>query len=158
MRYSILTTTIKSNYVDLNDIQNPIKPFYFTQDGFTVSQGKFDRLSLKVSSNQVSLEDSLLSNLLPPDYQRFNSISKTDAISQNFAGDLLTPNYSFRIEISLDNREFQYTRNILDFLEVSGTIGGIFEVLEVFIGAISGYLTSYFFRKELKHDLEKTNK
>ena len=64
--------------------------------------------------------------------------------------------FNFRLHFALDHREFQYNRSILNFLEVSGSIGGIFEILEVLIGAISGYLTSYFFKMELKHDLERT--
>ena len=84
MKYSLITTTIKSNYVDLNDIQNPIKPYYFTQRGFEISREKTDSITLKVASNQVTLEDSLLSNLLSSDKRNFNSISMTDSISQSF--------------------------------------------------------------------------
>ena len=158
LRYSLISTRIKSNYVDLNDIQNPIKPYYFTPNGFRISQSKGDSIYLKVASNQVTLEDSLLSNLLPPDYRSFNSLSMSNSVSQNFLEDLPDNSYTFIIKIDIDNREFQYNRKILDFLEVSGAIGGIFEILEVFIGAISGYLTSYFFRRELKDNLEKTEK
>ena len=57
MRFSIFSVTVKSNYVDLNDIENPIKPFYSTQEARLVAYGHDERIRFSISTNEVILED-----------------------------------------------------------------------------------------------------
>ena len=63
----------------------------------------------------------------------------------------------FILEIKLSKDTYQYKRKVLNFLEVTGIIGGLFELFEVVFGIIIGMISSYSLRGQLIEEI-KVNK
>ena len=63
----------------------------------------------------------------------------------------------FRLYIEIGRDVYQYKRKVLNFLEVTGIIGGIFELFEVVFGIIIGMASSYSLRGQLIEEI-KVNK
>ena len=51
-----------------------------------------------------------------------------------------------------------YRRKLLTVLEVTGFIGGLFELFEISFGLILGYISSYFFKQQIIQELKEGKK
>ena len=129
-----------NKYVDLNDIENPIKEYIMDIPGLTSEFGYVKELQIKLRRNEVYLEDSLFS-IFEAEPIEFNNIVDYNLVVSKVYG-----SGQNLITIILDEAVEQHRRRVLTFLEVTGTLGGIFEVFEVGIGAIIGWITSYMFK------------
>ena len=63
----------------------------------------------------------------------------------------------FKLRIVISSNKFQYKCKVLNFLEVTGIIGGLFELFEVVFGIIIGIVSSYSLRGQLIEEI-KINK
>jgi len=61
----------------------------------------------------------------------------------------------FRIDFLMDPLINQFQRHSLTFFEAFGTIGGIFEILNIITGLFTGYYAQYAFRHSLLKSLKK---
>jgi hypothetical protein len=59
---------------------------------------------------------------------------------------------------SLSPEDGIYEGKVYNIFELTGTLGGIFEVFDLFFGFILGSISSYMFRKDLKKDILKSEK
>jgi hypothetical protein len=119
-------------------------------DGF-FSDFRVDKtLEIKIRRNEVYLEDSLFS-IFEAEPIYFNNVVDYKLFEKSTYG------YSnIQIIIKLDEVVEQHRRRVLTFLEVTGTLGGIFEVFEFGVGAIIGICTSYMFKNDLRDELQKS--
>ena len=62
------------------------------------------------------------------------------------------------VTVLLDTEVDQYRRKVLNFLEIIGIVGGIFEFLETTAGYIVGTISFYSIRKEIVKNLDEANK
>mmetsp|Transcript_18122 Transcript_18122/g.16033 ORF Transcript_18122/g.16033 Transcript_18122/m.16033 type:complete len:252 (-) Transcript_18122:425-1180(-) len=145
---SYYVLTIRNKYVDLNDIDNPIKDHYLSYPVQNVSGGI--GLSLKLVRNEVILEDSFWPSLFEPKTIKFNSIE--------IASEAVTKDNVFGYELTLSDEIHQYRRQVLSFLEVTGIIGGIFELFEILFGFIVGIYSSQVFKNDISKKFNQTDK
>lgn len=145
---------VKTKYVDLNDIENPFKTVILQPKKMFSKKFRRSYYSAKIQINEVFLEDSYWFYLYPPEPKRIltmNEISLEsilDAENTDFPG-----TYGSQILIDLNPKVEQYKRNVLTFLEVTGILGGIFELFEIIIGFLVGILTSYHFKRDLRAEI-----
>lgn len=64
----------------------------------------------------------------------------------------LTILVDFRLSAKID----QYRRSVLSLLEVTGILGGIFEVFDIVFGSCIGFVTAYFFKNELHERINQS--
>jgi len=60
----------------------------------------------------------------------------------------------YRLRVDLNSNTFQYKRKVFNFLEVTGIIGGLFELFEVVFGIIIGIISSYSLRGQLIDEIK----
>ena len=106
----------------------------------------------KIERNELYLQDNWYMILTDPIKSTFNSLdSNFVSRREQFNGD----KYSFIF--SLSQRKNQYSRQVLTFLEVTGILGGIFEIIDIFAGALLGFIYTSFMKKELNQELVRAH-
>lgn len=140
--------------MDLNDFENPIKYHYSGYSFGTYSSNEktgSNQVFIKIERNEVQLQDSWWDFLSPPDVINFNNVQSTfEAISHKDADTL-----SYEVALLLSERKNQYGRKTINFLEVTGTVGGLFEIIDIFAGMFIGYIFSASLKKQIRQDLHK---
>ncbi|CAI2363312.1 unnamed protein product [Moneuplotes crassus] len=145
---------LMNRYVDLNDIDNPIKKFYDDEMFLEFKQNKNVVVELKLRQHEVILEDGLFPTLSDPDPIYFNSIEDYSYSEE----DVEDHGYfwgGIHVRIRRDSQIDQHRRRVLNFLEVTGILGGLFEVFEIGFGIIIGLYSSHMFKKSLYNDIRK---
>ncbi|CAI2380739.1 unnamed protein product [Moneuplotes crassus] len=148
---------IQSRYVDLNDLDNPIKSIYWDYTLGTVGDLEnwgAHRYKFDILRNEVELQDTWWNFLSNPTTKEFKSVD-TDSYNYERLGDYLATLYT--IDFSLGEKTNQYGRKVLNFLDVTGVVGGLFEILDIFAGIIIGYLYTYNLKREITKDLVKAD-
>ena len=137
----------EQKYVDLNDLDQPIKTLYTNDIYYSFGNDPQSKnFHYSIEKNEVSLDDHIWNSILEPPKIKFNSLrlAKTTSIQ---ASDF---NQEVQVFFNLGDRINQYGRRVLNMFEVTGLIGGIYEVLDIVIGTLIGFIYSYAFKVELK--------
>lgn len=149
---------LRNNYVDLEDIENPIKNYTNSIYETYYQWGKDAFVYLKVKKNEVYLEDSLfpLFNKVKPKIFYSISFEKSNEITNTnpYYGDVPLPGF-INVRVTIDPEVDQYRRKLLNFLEVLGIVGGVFELLEVLGGFFVGILSYVYTKREISRSLAK---
>ena len=110
-----------------------------------------------ISKNELQLNDDLFFlDIQSSEPIKFNSVEEINVIS----GDIHEPYnwmYQATIQIKLSDTTNQYSRNLMNFYEVTGTLGGLFEIFEVGLGALIGIFSSYLFNRDFSNELLKVH-
>ena len=148
--------------MNLNDIENPISPYIENFGIYNLNPNFQTKIEVFIEPQEVTLEDSFLT-LEPAKTHYFNKICDREKLiitNYNYHG-LDARNYSpMMIEVRISPNQYQYRRKVLGFLEVTGILGGLFELFEITIGIIIGSISSFTFRSQLIKEIiisEKKN-
>ena len=117
--------TTQRLYLDLDDIDNPLKPLYEEQIFHDLIRNTgYNHYSYLIERNELNLEDDWWNVVSNPSNIKFNTLK--------YQGLKDSEDYSarsiVRISMSLSPQTNKYGRKVLNFLEVTGTVGGIFEI------------------------------
>ena len=119
---------VLNSYFDFNDLENPIQRFVDDQVTFEIYYGVERHVTTKVRRNEYTTYDDILG--FRSESGAFYSISDYRY--------LFSPNQEnegyFRLLITTDSRTDQYERQVLTFWDAIGTLGGIFELIEISFG------------------------
>ncbi|CAI2387199.1 unnamed protein product [Moneuplotes crassus] len=157
-----LMLIIDNKFFDFKNIEEPVQN-YFQYETFDIPDSFHKvRVDLKVRKNTFTKRDGFFPWSVEEEGE-FHSIEKTsDTIMSNVAPipadwDIET----FGIlsgTISLDYEQTFYERRVTDLLEVTGQLGGIFELYEIIGGFIIGWISSRALNNEIYENLEKAEK
>jgi hypothetical protein len=153
-----------NKYINLNDIEKTVEERYTidydTQFGLTDST--FD---YKINKIELTKEDSYWFYIYPPAPITIYNLDTVEKSSSNEivevpceegeANCMRFYKVSLRYSISTDVK--QYKRKVFNILELTGIIGGIFELFEILISLTIGVITSCWFKRELNKDIQKAN-
>jgi hypothetical protein len=144
--------------VDLNDIDGPIKDQITLLAAYT-SPGTIFQIVIGLLFDLVELtkEDGLLGfdPFIEPEHMM--SISQEKTVTSHL--DEALGNTTFiNIKLQLGPDILQYKRKVFNVFELTGILGGIFEVFDVAFGFILGSLSSFMFKKDLREDVIKAEK
>ncbi|CAI2359692.1 unnamed protein product [Moneuplotes crassus] len=148
---SRLNFYMKNKYVDLNDIDNPIKYRTTNYNFYNTSEGGFT-MYFKLVKNEVILEDSYW-----PTWRIWTEPNPIVFYTLELHHGSAFHEKQFKIVIETGDEVRQYRRKFLSFLEVTGTIGGIFELIEIIFGFAIGIYSSYMFKRDLTKYLDQAS-
>ena len=139
--------TTQQMYVDLDDLENPLKPLYQEPIHHNlIKDFGYYYHSFNVERNELELDDDWWDVLSSPSKVRFNSLKYI-----GFQKDEISNRRSIlSCAIVLGEQTNQFGRKVLNFLEVTGIVGGIFEIWDIVFGSFIGFAYSYMFKRELK--------
>ncbi|CAI2385634.1 unnamed protein product [Moneuplotes crassus] len=151
---SFIKIHIQNRYVDLNDIENPIKNYYDYGYNIKFENNKWKKIKFKLKRHEVVLEDSFLPTFWDPDPLYFNSLEDFEITEEPFILGSETAGL-LDIAITRDTQIEQHRRKVLDFLEVTGILGGLFEIFELGFGMLLGLISSYLFKRQIFKDIQR---
>jgi len=101
---------------------------------------------------EVTLEDTIWFYFTEPDSLDFLKLAVANEVEETkliYTNPRLTIDTPLSIKISLSSQKVQYRRKVLTFFEVTGFLGGIFEIFEVTFGSIIGIISFYSFKRNI---------
>lgn len=143
---------VKSKYVDLNDLENPIKEYTQMIGLWKTHPEIYKQTNIYVQGHQVTLEDSLFEPISINEPIKFNKVCEkenTDEFQSFALGVNALSNIPYTFTIGLSSDVYEYKRTAFALFEVTGIIGGLFEIFEVSFSLIFGVLYSHFSKKSL---------
>mmetsp|Transcript_5200 Transcript_5200/g.4387 ORF Transcript_5200/g.4387 Transcript_5200/m.4387 type:complete len:236 (+) Transcript_5200:630-1337(+) len=144
--------TLNKN-IDLNNIENPIQDLLKTQS-FNVKDSKASLVTeIDIRKSKYMLDDG---------YWPWSSIEQNEYFSisnyreRYYSKESIPDTNIISFKINLDFTEDYYERKVLKLLEVTGQLGGIFELYETIGGFIIGWISSKILNKEIQQHLMKS--
>lgn len=125
-----------NSYVDFSDYEQPIKTYLDDRYSYYIKTDIKKYIRAHVRNNNVNLMDSLL-DIGNEIKSNFYSIEKTD----NDFYDIYANTY-LEINLTIDPNVDLYERKVYSFFDLTGQLGGLYEVLHTIIGIIVGLISS----------------
>ena len=120
LEYTHMDVIVKGKHIDLEDIENPIKPYSEVYFQTRLSKLEFRSYLTKISRQEVALEDNFWFSLTSPDPILFNRFSESSSIFQGGRNlhlsdtqKLVVPTPVI-ISISIDHNIYQHKRKVRD--------------------------------------------
>lgn len=153
---------VKSKYVDLYDISNPIKEYIERIDTVKFHNQVLKETQIFIEQIEFTSDNSFPISFADPKPVKFNKVCDREShdysqmidIDPEFPGLHTQP---YHINIALSQKSYQYNRRIFSLLELTGILGGIFEVYEVSLSLLFGLLYSYFSKRSLLKQIMSNN-
>ena len=139
----MLTLAIVNTYFDLNDYNNPVKTYIDDQLKFSITSG-YSKSMIMSAQQRTSIKSD--------DFLYFWNEASTDnfvgveSYTIDFQATTNTDNSVATFLIRLDPVQQQYTRSVYNFLQFSGDLGGVFQVLEIIGGIVVGIFAQKLFK------------
>ncbi|CAI2363920.1 unnamed protein product [Moneuplotes crassus] len=152
--YFTVNFDVQHKYVDLDDLDNPFK-YYYRSYGIGGSEleefSGYNGYRYDLNRNEIELQDTWWDFLTNPEPHKLLNINSDHTYSHD---EQATTQYT--VFFILGDQTYQYGRKVLNFLEVTGIVGGLFEILDIFIGIFIGYIYNYNLKREIRRDLTKS--
>lgn len=140
---------VESKYIDFSDFKTPVKSTLASNVSTNLKANINQKVDLYIRKNTYELDDSYFS-LGNPNTGQFYSFEESRQYLDR--GHHTTGNV-FTMDISLDRRTDHYERSILTFFDVTGKVGGIFELFDITFSFILGYIWEKLFYRNVRSKL-----
>eukprot|EP00343_Euplotes_focardii_P002994 CAMPEP_0205806704 /NCGR_PEP_ID=MMETSP0205-20121125/10342_1 /ASSEMBLY_ACC=CAM_ASM_000278 /TAXON_ID=36767 /ORGANISM="Euplotes focardii, Strain TN1" /LENGTH=265 /DNA_ID=CAMNT_0053080017 /DNA_START=474 /DNA_END=1271 /DNA_ORIENTATION=- len=143
---------VENNFFDFNDLENPIKKNLVIRYSKYINYEIYSGFNIYFRRNEYKLQDSI--------WPSFNNQEETgvfysvERIEPTFGRRETASRTMFKINMYADEYTDVYSRRVLTFLEVTGTLGGLFELIEIGIGFLVGLVASGVFQTQVKIKLK----
>ena len=143
---------IANSYVDFDDYENTIKTYIDDRFLFRVNPGIHRESILKLRNNHVKLADDFLQIGNTQD-QQFYSVetSESDFIYAD-------SNAYVSVFLNMEAREDTYERTVFSFFDLTGLVGGVFEILEITGSLFVSFFISRLYMFSMLNDLYQVQK
>lgn len=158
---NLLTAVLygSSKYVDLSDIDNPIKEYVSILNTWKFHPEIAFNSNIYIERQEVILEDSLFMKFREPEPIKFNKLPDLVGVRNDQAiriNDYNQPFYNpYNLAIQLSPDKHQYRRSLFNFLEMTGILGGIFEVFELSVTLVLGVFYTTMAKRSLVNEIRK---
>ena len=151
LHFSNIHFVILSTYLDFDNIEKPIQKFYdFRIDSLSYETSADETFYIK--PNEYSLQDSKF-GIGSPKTGNFYTKSRSEKTVTQRNLSLLTHRYIF----TLDAEYEQYERTMMTVFEVIGTVGGVYEMIYLFMKFLVPLVTTRIFEHSLVSRLNQTS-
>jgi hypothetical protein len=131
---------VVNSYVDFEDYSSPVKRYLDDKYSWRGKPDSTKLIRMFPKENSVELRDNIV-GISSSEYQNFISINEAmlDITNLNTFGDY------FDITINLSSEKTNYQRSVFTLFDLTGLIGGLFEVLTMLFGLLVTYLSKHSF-------------
>ncbi|CAI2386634.1 unnamed protein product [Moneuplotes crassus] len=149
-----------NNYFDFDDYKNPVKTYIDDRFELYMIDTLYQQQNSFIQVNEAEVQDSYFAYQPGGSNKEFFEIERVDTkliSSQVHQGELLN------LKFVKDAASKSYERTVFSFMEVTGNIGGLFEILQIaggfIVGIFSGRLFTFSMFSSLYHvDMPSNNK
>lgn len=136
---SFVNIHTQSHYFDFKDIENLVKHFIDIPKQYMLNLPYYIFDSIKLVENQYTLYDDLF-QLTDKDYDVFYSLENGEPVPRSWVYPGL-----LHLEVDLSRKINQYERRLLSIWDVTGLLGGIYEMMFVTCSVIFGFVADKLF-------------
>ena len=147
-----IVVVLQNSYVDFEDYENVIKTYVDDRFSYRVSPGFLKEAQIYVRNNHVSLSDNIV-QIGEGEQRQFYSVESS---SDDFVP--LNSLIYFSAYIRMESREDTYERVVFSFFDLTGLVGGVFEILEVTGGIFVSFFAHKLFMFSMLSDLYQVQK
>mmetsp|Transcript_33143 Transcript_33143/g.32520 ORF Transcript_33143/g.32520 Transcript_33143/m.32520 type:complete len:197 (-) Transcript_33143:574-1164(-) len=141
-----------NNYFDFDDYKNPVKTYIDDRFELYMIDTLYQQQNSFIQVNEAEVQDSYFAYQPGGSNKEFFEIERVDTkliSSQVHQGELLN------LKFVKDAASKSYERTVFSFMEVTGNIGGLFEILQIaggfIVGIFSGRLFTFSMLSSLYH-------
>ena len=138
-----LSFTMVNTYFDLEDYSSPVKTYLDDRINIAVTSGYTKTTVIFTQQRTSSKSDSYFSLW---DTSTSDDFVGVENYSQDFDLESNNGNVLVAFVIKLDPVQQQYTRSVYNFLQFTGDIGGVFQILEILGGVLVGIFAQKLFK------------
>ena len=138
-----ITLALVNTYFDLEDYSNPVKSYLDDRINVAITSGFTKTILLFAQSRNSIKNDDYLSFWGDPTNDRFVGL---ESYIQDIDSESSNDNALISFIFKLDPVQQQYTRGVYNFLQFSGDLGGVFQVLEIIGGIVVGIFAQKLFK------------
>ena len=140
---------VKNQYFDYTNLKNPVQTAFTASYSSRVTINSEKRIKFYVRKSEYELKEGWHS-LGQNKKGKFYSIDRSEIDSSLIPVELM-----YIADFILDPLMNEYERKSLTLFEAFGTMGGIFEILNIIIASFTGIYAQYAFRHSLLKSLKK---
>ncbi|CAI2386664.1 unnamed protein product [Moneuplotes crassus] len=148
----IVRVPFVNSYFDFDDYKNPVKTYIDGRFDLYMIDTLYQQQNAFIQVNEAEIQDSYFAYQPGGSNKEFFEIERVDTnliSSQVHQGELL------HINFAKDPASKSYERTVFSFMEVTGNIGGLFEILQIaggfIVGIFSGRLFTFSMLSSLYH-------
>ena len=127
---------------------------------WSLSISSFTGILPQLNPHEVTLEDTIWFYLKEPDPIKFLMLDRWNQVrtlGHNLAVESTFTLKPLTFDIHLSESTTQYRRRVLTIFEVTGFLGGIFEIFEISVGILLGTFSYFAFKSNLENEIIKAN-
>lgn len=133
--------------VDLNDIANPVKQLLFTFfSEYILKSGQIYSLALYLYQIQLELDDNLIGVWSQAQTKTINVLADMSDSQEIKLRDDELQFSTLKIHFKNIKTIEQYRRKFFNFFELTGILGGLFEIFDIGFGFLIGILSHHLFK------------
>lgn len=135
-----LNLSIVNKYFDLDDYDEPIKNYLDDRFSYRLTQGFTKVVNVYLKKNVVTMQDNLFQyqNAVTKEFYKIDR-TQTDLSDAYPDGTLI------EVNLLIDGETEYHERKVYSFLDMTGQIGGIFEIVKLILGGIVGFFANRLF-------------
>lgn len=138
---------ILNSYFDMKDFESPIKTYLDARSRLYLLPNLQSQATMHAMYNTVEAYDDLLQVTGPNDYN-FYSVERVDYSLSTESNKVLA-----YVKLELDDKSSTFYRQVYSFLDLTGQIGGVNEVLMILGTILTGLFTETLFNYSILSSL-----
>lgn len=139
LNYAYFALVIENAYVDFGDFESPIGTFFDDRNIFKLDPTFTKDINIYLRQNELDAQDAFF-QFSSPEKDSFWSVDRREQDFSGFNG------YNYiTVDIQLDPQKDSYSRTVYSFFDLTGQVGGVFEILTLSFGLMVGFITKRIF-------------
>jgi hypothetical protein len=136
---SYLSLIVVNSYVDFEDYSSPVKRYLDDKYSWKGNPSTTKKIRMFAKENSIELRDNRI-GIAGSEYKDFISLEDSTFDIVDFS----SLEY-FDITINLSTEKSNYQRSVFTLFDLSGLIGGLFEVLTMIFGIFVAFISKHSF-------------
>lgn len=141
--YFYVQTYILQSYIDYSDINDPIKITVRQDETANIFPNYKSEMRIKIKKNMYSINNDYIGS----NYLKGNFYSVTGNVL--LTSPLLQGQALGSVTFIMDNVETRYNARVYSFLDLTSQLGGIYEVVHIFLSIILSYLSGKLYYHDI---------
>ncbi|CAI2375893.1 unnamed protein product [Moneuplotes crassus] len=152
----LVSIAVANTYFDFEDYEDPVKTFIDDRFTYYIIPDFKKTINAYIQKNEAEVQDGFFT--YTPDGEEIEFVG-VDTVTQDISS-LGIDEQIFAMKFAKDSRMKSYERSVFSFMEATGNMGGLFEIMEIaggiFVGLFSGQMFFYSILPKLYHTEDPT--
>lgn len=140
-------------YFDYQNMENPLRSLIDDTHFLELDPYKHSNYYIYLAKNEYTLYDNFYDTSTPTQTGIFYDIFKN-----NIGYKVKDTPWFARVQIRVSSKIYQYERRVYSFMDLTGQVGGLFELIEICLTLILGFISTRLLTYSMIKDLAKNKR